>query len=67
MDFHQVQKRPPSSFEDERPAKKSKSLGEVPAQYSDAVRKKLAATSRTGQACDRCSTTPFMCGVLMVC
>jgi len=43
------------------PTKKLKGLPEVPAQYSDAVRKKLAATSRTGQACDRCKERKMKC------
>lgn len=64
-------KRKPPSFSDGHGlhSKKIKLLTEEPAQYSDAVRRKLAATSRTGQACDRCKerkmkcdTDPFACG-----
>jgi len=55
-------KRPSPSFEDNgHPSKKVKNIAEVPAQYSDAVRKKLAATSRTGQACDRCKERKMRC------
>jgi hypothetical protein len=43
------------------PAKKIKTTPEEPAQYSDAVRKKLASTSRTGQACDRCKERKMKC------
>lgn len=43
------------------PPKKIKPLSEVPAQYSDAVRKKLASTSRTAQACDRCKERKMKC------
>ncbi|ETI27176.1 hypothetical protein G647_09859 [Cladophialophora carrionii CBS 160.54] len=54
---------PSSSTTDDSapPAKKIKTVAEVPAQYSDAVRKKLAATSRTGQACDRCKERKMKC------
>ncbi|KAJ9605773.1 hypothetical protein H2200_009622 [Cladophialophora chaetospira] len=54
---------PSSSTTDDNapPSKKIKTLAEEPAQYSDAVRKKLAATSRTGQACDRCKERKMKC------
>lgn len=52
----------PAPSEDGPPSKKIKAVSEVPAQYSDAVRKKLASTSRTGQACDRCSTSHLLPG-----
>ena len=52
----------PSPLSDDGPlAKKIKSLVEEPELYSDAVRKKLAATSRTGQACDRCKERKMKC------
>ncbi|KIW84735.1 hypothetical protein Z517_00123 [Fonsecaea pedrosoi CBS 271.37] len=56
-------KRPnPSAFDDHGPpSKRLKTLPEEPAQYSDAVRKKLASTSRTGQACDRCKERKMKC------
>ncbi|KIX93253.1 uncharacterized protein Z520_11109 [Fonsecaea multimorphosa CBS 102226] len=56
-------KRPaPSALDDHGPpAKRLKALPEEPAQYSDAVRKKLASTSRTGQACDRCKERKMKC------
>ncbi|OAP64138.1 hypothetical protein AYL99_00110 [Fonsecaea erecta] len=58
-----ISKRPvPSTFDDHGPPlKRIKSLDEEPAQYSDAVRKKLALTSRTGQACDRCKERKMKC------
>jgi hypothetical protein len=53
---------PSSPGDDASPGnKKLKILAEEPAQYSDAVRKKLAATSRTGQACDRCKERKMKC------
>ncbi|KIX08023.1 uncharacterized protein Z518_02678 [Rhinocladiella mackenziei CBS 650.93] len=55
-------KRPSPPTDDLSPsAKRIKPLSEVPTQYSDAVRKKLAATSRTGQACDRCKERKMKC------
>ncbi|KIW19304.1 hypothetical protein PV08_03598 [Exophiala spinifera] len=61
-----------SSFGSDGPvlfSKRIKPLREEPAHYSDAVRKKLTSTSRTGQACDRCKerkmkcdTDPIACG-----
>jgi len=47
--------RLPFTTDNGPPAKRFKGVPEIPAQYSDAVRKKLASTTRTGQACDRCS------------
>lgn len=41
-------KRPPTSGDS--PLSKKLKQAEEPASYSDAVRRKLAATSRTGQA-----------------
>ncbi|KIW88362.1 uncharacterized protein Z519_10931 [Cladophialophora bantiana CBS 173.52] len=53
---------PSSAIDDHVPsAKRLKTLPEEPAQYSDAVRKKLASTSRTGQACDRCKERKMKC------
>ncbi|EXJ83414.1 hypothetical protein A1O1_07037 [Capronia coronata CBS 617.96] len=54
-------KRSSPSVERGPPSKRIKTLPEEPAQYSDAVRKKLAATSRTGQACDRCKERKMKC------
>ncbi len=51
----------PTTDDNVPPAKKVKTLAEEPAQYSDAVRKKLAGTSRTGQACDRCKERKMKC------
>ncbi len=51
----------PADSDDGPPAKKIKPLSEVPAHYSDAVRKKLASTSRTAQACDRCKERKMKC------
>jgi len=42
-------------------SKRIKSAPEEPELYSDNVRKKLAATSRTGQACDRCKERKMKC------
>ncbi|KAK5945774.1 hypothetical protein PMZ80_002982 [Knufia obscura] len=42
-------------------SKRIKSAPEEPALYSENVRKKLAATSRTGQACDRCKERKMKC------
>ena len=39
------------------PGKKQKSNEGSPGNYSEQVRKKLAAASRTGQACDRCKVS----------
>jgi hypothetical protein len=50
---HQSQKRKPTG-DGGPPTKKFKGAAEVPANYSDAVRKKYQSASRTGQACDRC-------------
>ncbi|KEF56248.1 uncharacterized protein A1O9_07829 [Exophiala aquamarina CBS 119918] len=62
MDTPPAIKRPsPSSEDNGPPSKKVKNVAEEPAQYSDAVRKKLAATSRTGQACDRCKERKMKC------
>lgn len=63
MDTPPVKRSSPSSASAERgpPSKRLKTLPEEPAQYSDAVRKKLAATSRTGQACDRCKERKMKC------
>lgn len=53
---------PSGSVDDHAPhAKKIKVATEEPAQYSDAVRRKLAATSRTAQACDRCKERKMKC------
>lgn len=51
----------PSSDDHGPPSKKIKSLPEEPAQYSDAVQKKLAAAFRMGQACDRCKERKTKC------
>lgn len=57
-------KRPsPTPNDQGPPAKKIKTLPEEPAAYSDAVRKKLAAASRTGQACDRCKERKMKCDI----
>lgn len=62
MDTPPAVKRPsPSTDDNGPPSKKIKNLPEIPAHYSDAVRKKLAATSRTGQACDRCKERKMKC------
>lgn len=62
MDTPPAIKRPSTPSEDNGPpSKKVKNTAEVPAQYSDAVRKKLAATTRTGQACDRCKERKMKC------
>ena len=60
MDYSPSLKRPASS-DDGPPSKKIKPLPETPAAYSDAVRKKLASTSRTAQACDRCKERKMKC------
>ncbi|KAJ9645558.1 hypothetical protein H2204_001139 [Knufia peltigerae] len=70
MDTPPFKRKSPSLSDGPRlPSKKIKLLSDEPAQYSDAVRKKLTATSRTGQACDRCKerkmkcdTDPYACG-----
>lgn len=56
-------KRPRSENEDGGliPTKKVKATPEEPALYSESVRKKLASTSRTGQACDRCKERKMKC------
>lgn len=41
--------------------KRIKAAPEEPALYSENVRKKLAATGRTGQACDRCKERKMKC------
>lgn len=41
------------------PPKRFKALPEDPVLYSNAVRRKYATASRTGQACDRCSEWNF--------
>lgn len=46
------QKRSPSNGINAPTAKQIKS--ERPEEFSEAVRKRLTASSRTGQACDRC-------------
>ncbi|KAL2432690.1 hypothetical protein ABEF95_014545 [Exophiala dermatitidis] len=61
MDTPPVKRSSPPSADRGRPSKRIKTLNEEPAQYSDAVRKKLAATSRTGQACDRCKERKMKC------
>lgn len=42
-------------------SKKQKSYPEEPLLYSESVRRKLANTSRTGQACDRCKERKMKC------
>lgn len=56
-------KRPSSPIADDSPSSKKHKPHQIesPALYSDAVRKKLAATSRTGQACDRCKERKMKC------
>lgn len=57
-----VSKRPrlPSTT-DEQAAKRLKIGTEEPSLYSENVRRKLAATTRTGQACDRCKERKMKC------
>lgn len=52
--------RLPSST-DEQAAKRLKIGIEEPSLYSENVRRKLAATTRTGQACDRCKERKMKC------
>ncbi|KAK4935479.1 hypothetical protein LTR10_023466 [Elasticomyces elasticus] len=62
MDTPPSKRKSPAYDDRGPPSKKIKTLSaEEPAQYSDAVRKKLAATSRTGQACDRCKERKMKC------
>lgn len=62
MDTPPSKRKSPAHEDRGPPSKKIKTLPtEEPAQYSDAVRKKLAATSRTGQACDRCKERKMKC------
>ncbi|EXJ87367.1 hypothetical protein A1O3_04326 [Capronia epimyces CBS 606.96] len=63
MDTPPVKRGSPPSVERGTPSKRIKTLPEEPTQYSDAVRKKLAATSRTGQACDRCKERKMKCDI----
>jgi hypothetical protein len=49
------QKRPASSEPEGVPAKHIKA--EHPEEFSNAVKKRLASSSRTGQACDRCKVS----------
>lgn len=55
-------KRPydPSFLENQVP-KRIKISNEEPALYSENVRRKLASTTRTGQACDRCKERKMKC------
>ncbi|KAK5097572.1 hypothetical protein LTS08_006986 [Lithohypha guttulata] len=46
---------------DEGDLKRIKTSPEEPSFYSDNVRRKLAATTRTGQACDRCKERKMKC------
>lgn len=46
---------------DDSATKKIKITPEEPALYSENVRRKLAAASRTGQACDRCKERKMKC------
>ncbi|KAK5387908.1 hypothetical protein LTS13_000844 [Exophiala xenobiotica] len=61
MDTPRSKRRSPSLDGRGPPSKKIKTLIEEPEQYSDAVRRKLSTTSRTGQACDRCKERKMKC------
>lgn len=49
------QKRPAPPDENNAPVKHVKA--EHPEEFSNAVKKRLASSTRTGQACDRCKVT----------
>ena len=51
----------PQSSADEQSSKRLRTSPEEPSLYSDNVRRKLAATTRTGQACDRCKERKMKC------
>ena len=53
------QKRPTDDDDDNgTPAKQIKT--EHPEEFSNAVKKRLQSSSRTGQACDRCKVSPHL-------
>ncbi|KAL3425283.1 hypothetical protein PVAG01_02074 [Phlyctema vagabunda] len=55
-------KRSASAFDGERePATTSLPKHESPEEFSNAVKKKVFASSRTGQACDRCKIRKIRC------
>jgi hypothetical protein len=57
MDMPTPQKRPTDAADGNgTPAKQIKT--EYPEEFSNAVKKRLQSSSRTGQACDRCKVSP---------
>lgn len=49
----------PGETDDDPPRKLSKVVPSADDDFSTSVRKKLSASARTGQACDRCKVRRF--------